>query len=138
MTLPSNKRAPRESINDGVRMGLIFAGFFSLIAAIQLVVAVIGPGTFGLAAKAWGISTMFYLAAGTLGGAIYGALTPLRDRYFGKVLTAYIILYLVYGGGSVAVLPLFMKDVPPLSLLLKVWAVICLVLAPLYAWRLSD
>ena len=61
-----------------------------------------------------------------------GALRPLQSTYIGKFLTAYLILFLVYGGGTAALTPL-MKDLPPvpLSTMLAVWSVLCLVLAPI-------
>ena len=77
----------------------------------------------------------FYYAAGTTGGALFGLLQPWRTRYAGKFLTAYLLLFLVYGGGTAVFLPMLNRvdDRPlPLWVMLAVWAILCLVLAPIY------
>ena len=85
----------------------------------------------------------FYYAAGTIGGALFGLLQPWRTRYAGKFVTAYLLLFLVYGGGTVVFLPVF--DPPserslPLWIFLAVWAIVCLLLAPVYVamFKKSD
>lgn len=59
--------------------------------------------------------------------------------YPGRVLIAYLLLLLVYGGGSVAFYPLIAMrpDPPPLAGLLLVGAVFSVVMAPIYAatWK---
>ena len=76
-----------------------------------------------------------YFGAGLAGGALFGLLRPIQHRYAGKLVTAYLLLFLVYGGGSVVMLPFLTRGDPdpvPLKLLLVVWAVICVILAPMY------
>jgi hypothetical protein len=109
------------------------------LAAVTLTI-----GTFGgrasaaAAASTWLLAAAFYLVAGILGGALYGLLRPLRDRYLGRLLTAYLILVLVYGGGTAALWPLLRENAgrATLPVMLGVWAVLALPLAPLYVWVL--
>jgi hypothetical protein len=77
---------------------------------------------------------VYYLVAGYLGGALFGLLRPLRNCYLGRVLIAYLLLVLVYGGGTVAFYPLIAQRPNPSSLaeLLIAWAVLSLILAPIY------
>jgi hypothetical protein len=78
-----------------------------------------------------------YFATGLVGGVVFGLLRPLTNRYAGKLFTAYLLLFLVYGGGTAVLLPLMNKgdSTPtPLGELLIVWAIICLPLAPAYVW----
>ena len=84
-------------------------------------------------------AVLFYLLAGTLGGALYGWLRPARHALWGRLVTAYLILFLLYGGGSAAFYPLFISaDTDyakvPLWLLLAAWAALCFVLAPVYVF----
>ena len=77
----------------------------------------------------------FYYAAGAMGGALFGLLKPWRTRYAGKLITAYLLLFLVYGGGTAVFLPIFYPPSErslPLWFYLALWAVLCLVLAPIY------
>ena len=125
-------RQPRD-VAGGVRLGLGMAAGFSALAAVALVVGAREGAA--EAARMWALASLFYVAAGALGGALYGALRPVQHRYWGRCLTAYLILLLVYGGGTVALLPLMREpgEKPvPLSVILPLWAVICLVLAPIY------
>jgi hypothetical protein len=52
-----------------------------------------------------------------------------------------VILYLVYGGGTIAFYPLMKsggaRSVPPVGLLLA-WAVLCVALAPFYVKLFND
>lgn len=78
---------------------------------------------------------MFYYSAGAAGGALLGVLRPIEKYYAGKLLTAYLLVFLVYGGGTAVFLPLMNKGDPhpvPLRDLLTLWALMCLVLAPVY------
>ena len=60
----------------------------------------------------------FYYSAGILGGAVFGLLRPWQHRRIGKLASAWVILYLVYGGGTIAFYPLAKsatgRSVPPL------------------------
>jgi hypothetical protein len=83
----------------------------------------------------------FYYLAGIAGGTVFGLLQPFRDRYVGRYLTAYLILFLVYGGGTSIFLPSWQGGDPdpvPLRSLLLLWAVLCLILAPLYVRVFRD
>jgi hypothetical protein len=124
-------------VTGGIVTGLFFATFFTAIATVILMVR---GGPTGETAKVWFIVTGFYFGAGILGGALYGLLRPVQDRYWGQYLTAYLILFLVYGGGTATVLPLLEPDSRevPLRVLLGLWAVICLLLAPLYVRRMME
>ena len=126
-------------IRSSVVMGLWFATAFS---AFVLVMAVLRGSTKyedlgGL--RTWQI-VAFYYVAGAVGGIVHGLLKPTRSRYLGKYLTAYLLLFLVYGGGTIAFFPMINVEAPrvPLRLLLTVWAFLCLVLAPIYVKMFDD
>jgi hypothetical protein len=83
----------------------------------------------------------YYCVAGAAGGAAFGLLRPMQHRYVGKFLTAYLILLLVYGGGTVVVLPAMNEDGAkpvPVAALVGAWAVLCLILAPIYVRITRD
>ena len=126
----------RADVRDGVRTGLGYAIWFSLIATVLLAIAARnGPAV--EVAKFWLAVIVFYFVAGAAGGALYGWLRPVRDRLWGRLLTAYLILFLVYGGGTLAFMPLFESLNPdsqhdPVLFLMAMWAVICIFLAPVY------
>ena len=122
----------RYDFHEGVILGLGAGFFFSFIAGLRLLTVAASRGGVGEVFVMWGLATAFYLSVGVLGGLIFGALRPLRDGYWGKFLTAYLILFLVYGGGTAAVFPLIKEDPVPLRVLIPLWAVLCLVLAPIY------
>ena len=126
----------RADVREGIRTGLRYATGFSVIATAAIAVGV-AKGAAGQAVLIWLAAVAFYFIAGTLGGALYGWLRPARSRLWGRLLTAYLILFLIYGGGSVAFYPLFVLADPtirevPVLLMVGVWAVFCLVLAPVY------
>ena len=122
----------RMDVIAGIRLGLGFAVAFSVIAAaiIALQAGTSGAGGYE-AAKVWAIATAFYLAAGAAGGAVFGLLRPVQHRYWGRYLTAYLILFLVYGGATATILPLTDDEPVPVLPLLAIWAVICLAVAPI-------
>ena len=131
----------RSDVHDGIRTGLRYAAGFSVIATAAIAVGV-AKGAAGQAILIWLAAVAFYLIAGALGGAVYGWLRPARGKLWGRLLTAYLILFLVYGGGSVAFYPLFVLADPeirdvPLLLMVGAWAVFCLALAPVYVFMLS-
>ena len=120
------------AIRDGILRGLLIATAFS--AFVLLTAASRDPRE-----PVWQI-VGYYYAAGLLGGAIFGLLRPWQNRYAGKLLTAYLVLFLIYGGGTTVFLPTInQRYTRPLSLasLLSVWAVLCAVLAPIYV-KLFD
>jgi hypothetical protein len=83
----------------------------------------------------------YYCGAGAAGGAAFGLLRPMQHRYVGKFLTAYLILLLVYGGGTAVVLPAMNEDgakTVPVAALVGAWAVLCLILAPIYVRITRD
>ena len=111
----------------------MYAVGFSLIAAIGVIIGGL-RGAEGNPVTAWLVATAFYLVAGVLGGAVFGLLRPFRKGYIGRFVTAYVILLLVYAGGYFALWP-FISDTPgerPSLDALGLWAVVCLVLPPLY------
>ena len=123
-----------QAIRAGVRRGLQYATAYS---AFVLIMAALRRSTTyesygGL--TTWEVIAYYY-AAGLIGGALFGLLEPWRTRYIGKFLTAYLLLFLVYGGVVVVFRPLF--D-PPSERSLPLWfylagcAVFCLPFAPLY------
>jgi hypothetical protein len=135
------KRLPSDVLG-GIRFGCAFAAGFSVIAGVGIFLSG-GRGVSATEALGfWVRATAFYFVAGVLGGALWGALRPIQHRYVGRYLTAYLVLYLVYGGGTAAFLPVMRRDLsrggPPLSVMLAVWAVLCLVLAPVYVAMFRD
>ena len=123
----------RSGVTLGVGVALCFAG----IAAVGLLWG--GQGApWREVVHLYGWAVVFYLVAGVLGGALYGVLSPIRHLYLRKYLTAYLILLLVYGGGSAAVLPLLETGPVPVPGLLLMWAILALFLAPVYVWLLKD
>jgi hypothetical protein len=120
----------RRGIRTGLRLALGLAG----VATIMIGVSAIG-GPRGQVLGWWLLAVVFYGVFGALGGALFGLLRPLARWYLGRVLIAYLLLLLVYGGGSVALYPLIAMrpDPPPLMGLLIIGALLCVVLAPLYA-----
>jgi hypothetical protein len=126
----------RSDVRHGVRTGLQYALGLSIIATIALAV-VAAKGGAAQAAIAWLAAVAFYFVAGFLGGALYGFLRPIRKKLWGRLVTAYLLLLLVYGGGTLGFWPLFTLADPSLRqlsvlLMVGVWAVVSLVLAPVY------
>ena len=83
---------PRD-IRGGIGLGLSFGAAFSLIAGV---IIALGAGTKGVgegeAVKVWALAAAYYLAAGAAGGAVFELLRPVQHRYWGRYLTAYLIL----------------------------------------------
>ena len=129
------RRDTVAGVGDGVILGLAYAVGFSAIAAVSLTIGtIIRSMPVGLAIRTWLAAIVFYLVAGAAGGAVYGALRPVQDRYYGRFLTAYLILWLVYGGATVAFWPVIGRDSGRVTLpgMLAVWGVLAAVLAPIY------
>ena len=125
---------PRTSLRKDLVIGLGWGlGLAAMFSAFILVMAVVRGST--VYDRYDGVTTwaviVYYFSAGAAGGAFFGLLRPIQHRYIGKFITAYVILFLVYGGGTAVFLTASSED-PPLSSLLKWWAVLCLVLAPIY------
>ena len=128
-----------QDLMDGVSRGLFLATAFSVLALIVIWLhgsATSAPQEFA----PWRI-VQFYCVAGVIGGLVFGLLRPIRTQYQGKLLTAYLILFLVYGGGTAAFLPYM--NVPsgrtiPLRSLLLLWAALCAILAPIYVSMFSK
>ena len=128
------QRQHGEAIAAGIRLGLQLASAFSIFVVVMAIVRRSTHYDSYGGLSTWQVIA-FYYAAGLVGGALFGALQPWRTRYAGRFLTAYLILFLVYGGGTAVFLPMFHatgERPVPLSVMLKVWACVCLVLAPLY------
>ena len=125
----------RKQVPGGIRLGLQFAAGFSVLAAAACVVGALKQGQWHDALWLWASATFFYAAAGSVGGALFGWLRPVQDRVWGRYLTAYLILVLVYGGGTLAFWPLLTDgktDGPSRLFMLTAWAIIALFLAPVY------
>jgi hypothetical protein len=138
--LQRRSKGPRTlsaEILGGVALGLGVAVFFASIAAARLIWGGQGAPWQEVLGQ-YGRAVAFYLVAGLLGGALYGLLSPIRHVYIGKYLTAYLILLLVYGGGTATIMPLLERAPVPVGRLVGVWAVLCLFLAPVYVLMLKD
>jgi hypothetical protein len=131
----SRRRLAETSIDlrGGVAAGLWFAAFFSIVAGARLLMAALNRGEAGGAVRVWALASGFYVVAALAGGALYGLLRPIQGRYVGKVITAYVLLLLVYGGAFVTVAWLIEPEVAAeLPSMLKLLVVLCIPLAPLY------
>ena len=125
-------------VRSGIKNGL---GFATIYSAFALGMALLRGSTDYESGPTTWQTIVFYYLAGVLGGTIFGLLRPLRNRYAGRYLTAYLILFLVYGGGTSVLLPTLQRgdsDPIPLRNLLLLWAVLCLILAPLYVHAFRD
>ena len=137
--LPS--RSPdqrRADVREGVRTGIRYAIGLSVVATAAIAIG-LAKGAAGQAALIWIAAIAFYFIAGVLGGALYGLLRPARDKLWGRLVTAYLLLFLVYGGGTLGFWPLFMSVDPtfkrvPVLLVVGVWAGLSLILAPAYVF----
>ena len=142
MNTPRTAQDYRADVRDGVRIGVRYAIWFSVIATVLLAIAA-RNGPPAQVAQLWLAVIAFYFVAGVLGGALYGWLRTVRDRLWGRLLTAYLVLFLVYGGGTLAFMPLFRSldtdfaNVPVLFLM-ALWAVLCVLLAPIYVFMLRG
>jgi hypothetical protein len=118
----------------GVKYGLGFATMLSVLVGILALLS--GSAANGKhAALDAGTIIGFYYVVGTVGGVAAGLMRPLTRFYLGRIAMAYVVLFIVYGGGTLALYPAFSKgdsDPPAISSLLLVWAAICVVLAPIY------
>ena len=127
-------KSPRRlDVERGIKKGFQFAAGLAIIATVILLVAAVSgkappTGAFTI----WGRSLLFYLVAGAAGGALYGFLRPIQNRYFGRLLTAYLIVFMVYGGASVAIALLLEPTNAPIRGVLVLSAVLSLLLAPAY------
>ena len=124
-----------QDVTEGVKKGLDFAVGLTLLAVVALVIPVVSGKAPILAALAvWGLSILFYVFMGVVGGALYGLLRPIQHRYIGRYLTTFLILFLAHAIVIVILLPLKYSDleIGRLSLILFGVALVCLVLAPFY------
>jgi len=138
-TMQADSRLPRD-VPGGLMRGLVAAFGFTVIAAVSLAIAAaVGRLAPGFALRTWLLATAFYWVVGAAGGALYGWLRPFRDRYVGKLLTAYLLLVLVYGGGTAAFWPVLPHTAGDLTLpaMLGVWLVFAALLAPMCVWFFS-
>jgi hypothetical protein len=121
-----------DEVRSGVGRGIGFATCFSVIVIVMALLR--GSTRYPDGFSTWHV-VAFYYGAGILGGAVFGLLRPWQHLRLGKLASAWVILYLVYGGGTIAFYPLVKSDtgrsMPPLGLLV-VWAVLCAALAPAY------
>ena len=127
-----------DEVRSGIGWGIAFATCFSALVVLMAVLR--GSTRYPDGLATWHVLA-FYYSAGILGGAVYGLLRPWQHRRIGKLTSAWVILYLVYGGGTIAFYPLVSssagRSMPPLGLLIA-WAVICAVLAPAYVKMFSE
>jgi hypothetical protein len=116
-----------------MRTGLRLATGLGGIATVVIAINALQARTLN-AVLVWPIVMVFYLVFGFLRGALFGLLRPLGNRYVGRLLIAYLLLMLVYAGGTVAFYPLIAQrpNPPSLAELLIAWAVLSLILAPFY------
>ena len=124
----------RADVRQGVRIGLKYAFGFSILATIIIAVKAKGYAA-SEAVLIWIGVLAFYGVAGAGAGALYGLLRPIRTKRWGRLLTAFLLIFLVYGSGTLAVWPLAAPDVPFVSYALTAFALVAalaLVLAPLY------
>lgn len=123
-----------QDVRQGVRAGLRLAiGLAAVASVIIMINAIHSPS--GNPFVAWLLVLAFYLIAGVLGGGLFGLLRPLGKRFWGRALIAYLVLVLVYAGGTVALYPLISQrpNPPSLSGLLITAAILCVIMAPVYA-----
>jgi len=115
-----------------VFVGLWCAAGFSVLATIPILIGVFK--SINVFPLLWVYP--FYFAAGAAGGALVGLLQPIQHRYLGRLLTAYLVVYLVYGGGTIAFWPMITADQgdrgPSLVEMLGFWTVLALFFAPMY------
>lgn len=132
----------RAEVYEGILVGLALATLYSLFV---LVMAVLRGST--AYEHLGGITTwhaiLFYYAAGFVAGGAHGLLAPLRHRYLGRLLNAYLLLLVVYGGGMTAFLPMLSAGDDPAdrATLGEIWgfiAVFALVLSPIAVKILDD
>lgn len=116
-----------DQIRIGVARGLVIATAFSAFVLLT--------ARFRTSAEPTLQIVGFYYGGGVAGGVTFGLLSPWRHTYAGKLLTAYLILFLIYGGGTTVFLPVINQNhirPIPLTTLLTVWAILCVILAPIY------
>jgi hypothetical protein len=129
----------RRNVRWGIGWGLGFAA--ALSAFVGLMAVLRGSTSYE---EVSGLSTWhvlaYYFGAGLAGGVLVGLLRPYQHHYWGKYLTAYLALLLVYGGGTAVFLPMLTADAPGPSLttMLLGWAVVCVFLAPVYVRVFRD
>lgn len=121
-------RSFRGDLRRGVGTGLALACGLSLVAGARLLLEAAGADG---APRIWMLATVYYLVAGVLGGTVWALLRPIQDRYWGRYLTASLIIFLVYGGVAF-LLPLIDGEPVDVPQMLAVCAVVGLVMAPLY------
>jgi len=131
-------RSPAEravDIRRGIRTGLRLAVGLGGIATVIIVINALQVRTL-TAVLIWPLVMVFYLVFGFLGGALFGLLRPLGRHYLGRLLIAYLLLELVYGGGEVAFYPLIKQrpNPPSLEALLILASLMCVILAPFYVF----
>lgn len=140
----SGTRTPEErrrDIRDGVRNGLLYAGGFSVLAVVWVGIAALislSHRHLGEATRILLIALPFYFLTGTVGGALFGFMRPLRKRKWGRLLTAYILYLFVYWSGLLVLAPTF--DASPRILLYTgaLFAVAGLFFAPLLVSMFKD
>ena len=72
--------------------------FFGVVlCGIAVVVVFIRSAGRTLAFSDWAMVFVYYIAAGALGGSLYGALLPLKKRKLGEPLLVFLVALLVYG-----------------------------------------
>jgi hypothetical protein len=118
-------------VRSGVGFGLFFA---TLLAAFVVVAQLLRGG----APNALGIPLAaivgFYLAAGVVGGAVYGLMAPLRRTFLGRAFIAFVLLNLVYGSGMAAFTDALREGAGPFVLM----PIFCAPFALLYAAMFRD
>jgi hypothetical protein len=88
----------------------------------------------------WVIATALYVGAALGGGTIFGLLRPLQGRYWGRYLTAALVIFFVYAGGAIVLGPTLTgerREPGTVSGVLVVAGLVAIVFAPLYV-RIAE
>ena len=75
----------------------LFVGI--LVFGIAVIIVPLRSGGATLALAEWAVTFAYYVAAGILGGAFYGALLPLKKKRGGTPLIVFVVSFIVYSMG---------------------------------------
>jgi len=113
---------------DGVKLGLLIAAGFSLLATVIIVVGLfVNPQNAALVLRLWLLVVAGYAAAGLTAGALIGAIRPLMAWPLGVMLTGILGGFLVYG--AIAPSAALIKAMEGSSEPTAVWALVAAICA---------
>src|SRR5258705_425987 len=96
-TIPERSTVQRSAdVRQGIRTGLGYALGFSVLATIIIALKARRYAASEGVLIWLGVMT-FYFVAGGAAGAVYGLLRPIRTKLWGRLLTAFLLIFLVYG-----------------------------------------